>query len=247
MTKKKLYDYYIMPRKTHKRQRKQNGGYGLNYLSDRTKKLQELANNLHDKHFKIIDDDLKKLHITAEDFEKYKKGSIFGFFGKPTTDTILRELTDYIIALSQIIFGDSGPKRIIDHQRFPSTTQVTQRGLQLPNWFLNFIDTYKLAILLYLKENPRESKENLVGITIDEFQEGDAQAGVSASPNEAPNPEDERLDAERLAKARQQILLNRLNRKKIPESVLGESVLGGRFVGKRKQKSNKHRRKSNRR
>jgi len=28
MTKKKLYDYYIMPRKTHKRQRKQNGGLG---------------------------------------------------------------------------------------------------------------------------------------------------------------------------------------------------------------------------
>ena len=227
-----------MPRKTHKRQRKQNGGYGLYYLSDRTKKLQELADNLDNPSFKIIDEDLKKLHITAEDFEKYKKGSIFGFFGKPTADTILQELTDYIIALSQIIFGDAGPKRIIDHQRFPSTTQVTQRGLQLPNWFLNFIDTYNLAISLYLEE--REPKDDLVGMTIDQFQEGDAQAGVSVSSNEAHIAEDERRDAERLANAKQQILLNRKN--KIPGS-----VLGGRFVSKRKQKSNKHRRKSNRR
>ncbi len=193
--------------------------------------MRELADNLHDDNFKIIDDDLKKLHITAEDFEKYKKGSIFGFFGKPTADTILRELTDYIIALSQIIFGDSGPKRIIHHQRFPSTTQITQRGLQLPNWFLNFIDTYKLAISLYLKENPREPKEDLVGITIDQIQEGDAQAGVSVSSNEAPIAEAPNAEAERL-------MLKDAREKILP---------GGRFVGKRKQKSNKHRRKSNRR
>jgi hypothetical protein len=150
---------------------------------------------------------------------------------------ILKQLRDYINVLSQIIFGDAGPTSIIREGKFPSTTQVTQRGLPLPNWFINFIDTYNLAISLYLEE--REPKDDLVGMTIDQFQEGDAQAGVSVSSNEAPIAEDERRDAERLANAKQQILLNR---KKI-----SESVLGGRFVSKRKQKSNKHRRKSNRR
>ena len=50
MTKKKLYDYYIMPRKTHKRQRKQNGGNGGMYLSLKIKKLREIADNLHNKN-----------------------------------------------------------------------------------------------------------------------------------------------------------------------------------------------------
>ena len=242
-----------MPRKTHKRQRKQNGGNGGMYLSLKIKKLREIADSLHEKHFKITDYDLTKLHITAEDFEKYKK-AIFKFAEEQDARyMILEQLRDYIIVLSQIIFGDSGPTSIIYDrifpsttqvtQIFPSTTQVTQEGLPLPKWILNFTETYNLAISLYLEENQREPKEDLVGMTIDQFQEGDAQAGVSVSSNEAHIAEDERLaDAERLAKARQQILLNRLNRRNIPES-----VLGGRFVGKRKQKSNKHRRKSNRR
>ena len=219
-----------MPRKTHKRQRKQNGGNGGMYLSLKINKLREIANNLHKKHFKITDYDLTKLHITADGFKEYKK-KIVDFATEPDAQYMIpKQLRDYIKVLSQIIFGDAGPTSIIREGKFPSTTQVTQRGLPLPNWFINFIDTYNLAISLYLEE--REPKDDLVGMTIDQFQEGDAQAGVYVSSNEAPIAEDERL-----AYARQQILLNRKN--KISGS--------GRFVGKRKQKSNKHRRKSNRR
>lgn len=229
-----------MPRKTHKRQRKQNGGNGGMYLSLKINKLREIADKLDNPSFKITDYDLTKLHITAEGFKEYKKKIVDFATEQDARYMILKQLTDYIKVLSQIIFGDAGPTRIIPEGKFPSTTQVTQRGLPLPNWFINFIDTYNLAISLYLEENQREPKEDLVGMTIDQFQEGDAQAGVSVSSNEAPIAEDERLDAERLANAKQQILFNRKN--KIPGS-----VLGGRFVSKRKQKSNKHRRKSNRR
>ena len=127
MTKKKVYDYYIMPRKTHKRQRKQNGGNGGMYLSLKINKLREIADNLHKKHFKITDYDLTKLHITADGFKEYKK-KIVDFATEPDAQYMIpKQLRDYIKVLSQIIFGDAGPTSIIREGKFPSTTQVTQR------------------------------------------------------------------------------------------------------------------------
>ena len=61
-----------MPRKTHKRQRKQNGGNGGMYLSLKINKLREIADKLDNPSFKITDYDLTKLHITAEGFKEYK-------------------------------------------------------------------------------------------------------------------------------------------------------------------------------
>ena len=167
-----------MPRKTHKRQRKQNGGLGYDYISSKTEILRKVV-GLDDE---VIKSDNIEYLITKDGFENSMKGSLFGFI-MPDKDTVCTQLIEYITVLYTIIVGNEenspftsfltqkkpfpelqdSTAREIEFGKIRGTVLVedgTQKNQDTTGWFKRFIDNYKVATDLYrsvsLTENPNE-------------------------------------------------------------------------------------------
>ena len=245
-----------MPRKTHKRQRKQHGGLGYDYISSKTEILRKIV-GLDDE---VIKSDNIEYLITKDGFENSMKGSLFGFI-TPATETIRTQLIEYITVLYTIIVGVKGGPALTTYFQqnllFPNQTDWSAREIEFgkirgtvlvedgkpqnldkTGWFQRFIDNYKLATDLY--ESVRSNEEQSELIEREKVMEADDDslpgiAVVNDNVDYKPtsNPEGNKTDT---ATPRDQLNTN--------------SPYNSIFGGKRKQKSNRrksNRRKSNRR
>ena len=159
-----------MPRKTHKRQRKQNGGY--DYISRKTEILRKIVN----LDANAIKSDNHEYLITKEGFESSIKGSY---------ETIRTQLIEYITVLYTIIVGDKGGPALTRHFEeilvFPNLPEGSTRSEEFEKirltgivedgkpqnranteWFQRFIDNYRPATSLYNDLRSEEERKDSV-------------------------------------------------------------------------------------
>jgi hypothetical protein len=159
-----------MARKTHKRQRKQNGGY--DYISSKTEILRKIVN----LDANAIKSDNHEYLITKEGFESSMKGSY---------ETIRTQLIEYITVLYTIIVGDKGGPALTSYfeetLRFPNLPEGSTRSEEFEKirltgivedgkpqsranteWFKRFIDNYSLATSLYNGLLSEEERKEIV-------------------------------------------------------------------------------------
>ncbi len=237
-----------MPRKTHKRQRKQNGGLGYDYISSKTEILRKVV-GIDDE---VIKSDNIEYLITKDGFENSMKGSLFGFF-TPEPETVRTQLIEYATVLYTIIVGvKGGPDFTTYFQQnlhFPNPTEWSAREIEFgkirgtvlvedgksqnldkTGWFQRFIDNYELVTYLYESVRSKEEQSKLIEKDDDSLPgvaNVDESLGYSPTSNTGGNETN-------TTPPRAQFTTN-------------SQQYNSKFGGKRKQKSNKHRRKSNRR
>jgi hypothetical protein len=159
-----------MARKTHKRQRKQNGGY--DYISSKTEILRKIVN----LDTNAIKSDNQEYLITKEGFESSLKGSY---------ETIRTQLIEYITVLYTIIVGDKGGPALTSYFEetlvFPNLPEGSTRSEEFEKirltgivedgkpqsranteWFKRFIDNYSLATSLYNGLLSEEERKEII-------------------------------------------------------------------------------------